>query len=154
MGLDMYLSARRYTSDFSGKDANLELKPIADRLLPPDGNYGAIEIRRDVAYWRKANQIHAWFVTNVQEGIDSCGRYYVAREQLEKLRDTCLKVIADPSLASTLLPTQEGFFFGGTEYDEGYLEDLKNTVEQLDKIFAWCGLTGNEDVEFEYHSSW
>ena len=25
------------------------------------------------AYWRKANQIHAWFVDNVQQGNDDCG---------------------------------------------------------------------------------
>lgn len=191
MGLDMYLSARRYTSEFSDKEANGKLSSIADDLLPPDGNFGAIVISRDVAYWRKANQIHAWFVAKVQDGKDDCGTYDVAREQLEELRDTCLKVlggislvdgtvnngwtytngvreaikepgkvIANPELAKQLLPPQEGFFFGSTDYDQWYAEDLKSTVEQIDKVLAWVDAdllaSGGKysHIDFQYHSSW
>src|SRR5262249_45779294 len=35
------------------------------------------------------------------------------------------KVIKDASSAQRLLPTQEGFFFGSTDYDQYYLEDIK-----------------------------
>lgn len=191
MGLDMYLIARRFTSEYSDTEANRQLCPIADQLLPPDGNMGSITISRDVAYWRKANQIHAWFVANVQEGNDDCGTYDVDITTLEELRDTCLKVlgatvledgtvtngwtyengvrtaltepgkvIVDPALAKKLLPPQDGFFFGGTDYDEHYVEQLKDTVEQIDRVIAWChaeqALTGKEysPVDFQYHSSW
>lgn len=184
MGLDMYLSAKLYTSEYSNKELNRELKQLADKHLPPAGNYDSIEIKRDVAYWRKANAIHAWFVKHVQNGNDDCGTYYVNRDELEDLRDTCLKVlgginlvdgtvvngwtyengerkaitepgqvVADPKLAQELLPTQAGFFFGGTDYNEHYVADLVNTVEQIDKLIAWCALTGI-DIDFEYHSSW
>jgi cysteine desulfurase len=44
-------------------------------------------------YWRKANQIHAWFVQNVQEGVDECERHWVPREKLVELRDLCLDVL-------------------------------------------------------------
>jgi hypothetical protein len=155
MGLDMYLSARRYTSEFSDPEINKDLTPLADKLLPPDGNMGSVTIVRDVAYWRKANAIHKWFVDNVQEGQDDCGTYFVNRGDLEDLRGTCLKVIADPTQAKELLPIQEGFFFGGTDYDDDYIEKLEDTVQQIDKIIAWLELTNSSSsVEFQYHSSW
>ena len=50
------------------------------------------EIVEDVAYWRKANQIHNWFVENVQGGNDNCEEYYVSRDQLQDLLDICLEV--------------------------------------------------------------
>ncbi len=37
----------------------------------------------EVGYWRKANQIHNWFVKNVQGGVDDCGYYGVTKEKLE-----------------------------------------------------------------------
>ena len=42
--------------------------------------------------WRKANQIHNWFVENVQNGKDDCGTYEVSKEQLETLLDICKNV--------------------------------------------------------------
>lgn len=192
MGLDMYLSARRYTSDYSDKEARQKLLSLADSLLPPDGNLGSITISRDVAYWRKANQIHKWFVDTVQEGNDDCGTYDVSREQLEELLDRCRKVVAastmkkvkitngytytsggkkvpikedgevivDPTVAKELLPPAEGFFFGSDDLDQWYIENLKDTITQLEKVLAWCdaeqALTGKPycNIDFQYHSSW
>ena len=41
------------------------------------------------------------------------------------------KVIENASVAKELLPTQSGFFFGSTEYDEYYLEDVIQTRDML-----------------------
>ena len=105
----------------------------------------------EVAYWRKANQVHAWFVREVQGGEDECNPYGVEREQLAELVANCKRVLADHSLAANLLPSQEGFFFGGTEYDESYFTDLEETVRQLEPL-----LTGDAGTsgKFEYQSSW
>lgn len=195
MGLDMYLKGSRYigSNGFMDPDGvQPELAAFADRLLPPDGNLGSVVIERDVAYWRKANQIHAWFVANVQDGKDDCGSYPVSVEQLRSLYEVCQQVlngvrledgivtngwtyangvrkpitevgevIVNPEIAEQLLPTQGGFFFGSTDYDQWYVEDLKSTIEQLDRIFAWCeaNKTVNGEhtfypIDFEYHSSW
>ena len=43
-------------------------------------------------YWRKANQIHKWFVDHCQDGIDDCREAYVSDEQLEELLNLCKKV--------------------------------------------------------------
>ena len=59
------------------------------------------------------------------------------------------KYIEDPSVAKELLPTQEGFFFGSTDYNEYYIQDLKNTKEILEEALA-------DDIgcEYYYQSSW
>ena len=88
----------------------------------------------EVGYWRKANQIHKWFVDNVQNGVDDCGEYKVTEEQLIELRDTCNQVLNDHSLAEELLPAQSGFFFGNTDYDEWYYNSLEYTVQTINEI--------------------
>jgi hypothetical protein len=95
----------------------------------------------EVGYWRKANAIHNWFVQNCQKGIDECQEARVSVTKLKSLRSTVNKVLAaakkgDFSLAEDMLPTQSGFFFGGTDYDEYYIQDLESTLEILDKAIA------------------
>ena len=93
-----------------------------------------------------------WFfgeVENIQDGIDNCAEYYVGREDLTKLKNICEKVLEDNSLAETLLPSQEGFFFGETDYDEYYFHDLENTIQICD----WALSHNNYDY-FTYESSW
>lgn len=42
--------------------------------------------------------------------------------------------LEDASLAMELLPTQSGFFYGSTDYDQGYWWDLMYTVEKLGRL--------------------
>lgn len=110
--------------------------------------YG-VQVEVTCAYWRKANQIHKWFVDNVQNGEDDCGDYYVSHEKLKELRETCRKAYfaKDPSL----LPPQSGFFFGGTDIDQWYWRDIENTMKQIDRVLALPDLS---DLSFYYNSSW
>ena len=41
------------------------------------------------------------------------------------------KYIVNTELAEELLPTQDGFFFGSTNYDEYYMEDIADTIDIL-----------------------
>lgn len=185
IGLDQYLRASKYVGAWEhSKDGERKKYNRITKAIGLDDwrceDSPSLTVNVNVAYWRKANQIHAWFVRNVQEGEDDCGNYYVSREQLVELRDICErimkstklvkgtvkngeiitaagrtkcleegKVMQDTSLAKELLPPQEGFFFGGTDFDQWYWEDLERTVKQinmvLDKFDGW---------DFEYHSSW
>lgn len=61
------------------------------------------------------------------------------------------KVIEDYSVAEELLPTTSGFFFGGTDYNEWYVEDIKKTIEIVEKVLE----TTDFDKEMIYYcSSW
>jgi len=112
-------------------------------------NFPSISIEIKVGQWRKSNQIHQYFVDNCQNGEDDCRLQYVRQEKLEELLDLCKQVLADHSKAEELLPTQSGFFFGDTEYNEYYYSDLSDTVEILENA-----LKMGDDWEFYYQSSW
>lgn len=138
----------------------------------------------ELAYWRKANAIHKWFVDRVQGGIDDCKRHReVTREDLEDLADVCEQVlknvvlvaakvtngyrlndiggreliiedgqiVLNQELCKWLLPTQDGFFFGETEYDHWYIEDVRYTYETVNQILdSWDFKNG----VIYYQSSW
>lgn len=56
--------------------------------------YGYGHIMEEVGYWRKANQIHNFFVENVQDGEDDCSYHNeCTKEILEDLLDKCYKVL-------------------------------------------------------------
>ena len=145
MGLDMYLNAKRFLWHNESE--------LADKLsenFPELGDAKVKEVIAQAMYWRKSNAIHKWFVDNVQNGKDDCGNYEVSREQLMELLAVIETVLNDRSQASELLPPQAGFFFGNTDMDQWYWEDLESTKERLEKLLAqempgWW---------FEYHSSW
>ncbi len=148
MGLDMYLHARSYSSKYF-KTPNTEI--INNLPFKPAVVHETcgIEVEWTVAYWRKANQIHAWFVKNVQGGGDECRPHYVSKENLEELRDLCLEVLKTKN--PTKLPPSQGFFFGSTEIDEWYWEDIQYTADVLTKILNDPNF---DEFDFYYQSSW
>lgn len=88
--------------------------------------YGHKRLMEQIVSWRKANQIHNWFVENVQNGKDNCGCYEVTKGQLEELLDTCIKVKAASKLVDGKI--KNGYTFkDGKEtpiMEEGkYIED-------------------------------
>ena len=56
--------------------------------------------KEEIGYWRKANQIHAWFVDNVQGGKDDCEEYSVSRSQLGQLLAVVKEVLDNSKLVS------------------------------------------------------
>ena len=147
-----------------------------------DDSFAYDTIFTEIAYWRKANEIHNYFVEYVQHGVDDCGTYDVSKKQLEDLLYKCKEVeriavlekskvvngytfengkeipmyedgevIANAEEVAAILPTKGGFFFGSTDYDKYYMEDIKYTIDILEKILA------ETDFDTEavcYRSSW
>ena len=147
MGLDMHLKGKKWISSWN--DGDKELGEKLNALVPV--RPGRVEeVVCEAGYWRKANAIHKWFVDNVQDGKDNCGEYYVDQSGLQKLLEVCERVLEDRDLAVELLPSQAGFFFGGTDYDEWYFTDLKNTVEIIKPLLG----EEFESWSFYYQSSW
>ena len=152
MGLDMYLTAEKYLSKFSPEEEK-KIRAINELFGITESNddYRAERVIFNVAYWRKANAIHGWFVQNIQEGKDECQKTYVKREQLKELIEVCKQVQENHKKAKKLLPPTSGFFFGSTDVDEYYFEDLENTVKQLEKVLNDPAL---ENMTLYYNSSW
>jgi len=153
MGLDMYLTRKTYVKQWSHQTPEEQFEiTITKGGKPYDGIdvSNVTNIEEEVGYWRKANQIHRWFVENVQNGVDNCGEYSVSKSELEELRNICTEVLNDHSKAEELLPSASGFFFGNTDYDEWYYNDVQHTIEIIDKIFSESD--GNQDIY--YSSSW
>ena len=165
MGLDMYLSARKHLEKINWKtlQENHDMETSSPEAVYPKFNdlmeltqltdvatdiYGA-SVEVTCAYWRKANQIHKWFVDNIQDANDNCGEYYVSQEKLIELIALCKHALdtKDPRV----LPPQSGFFFGSTDIDEWYWKDLTNTINQLERVLS---LEQVDNLSFYYHSSW
>jgi hypothetical protein len=161
MGLDMYLNKRTYVQRWEHiKDAEQFAVTVTrggkpfPKIKPERVSY----VIEQVAYWRKANAIHQWFVTETQGGVDECDLSHVSREQLAELRDLCRKILNAPvderdALAIEELPPTGGFFFGSTAVDDGYYEDLTYTADTIDALLA-DDTTDGMSGEYEYQASW
>lgn len=155
-----------------------QLRPYIFHTKLENINYEYDSLFKEVYYWRKANFIHQWFVDNIQDGIDDCGDYRVTQKDIQLLIETLEKVYLsldgkemitkkvkdgtieyeekvfkeeDLEKAKELLPTQEGFFFGGIEYDEYYFEQIKDTLNDLQILDRSFDFENNYLI---YGSSW
>lgn len=157
MGLDMYLHKKTYVKNWSHmkKEELHEITVKKNGKVRTDIKPERIAyITEEVAYWRKFNALHKWFVNNVQKGEDDCGDYYVSREQLQELLSLLEQVKKAKrsknaaKVAADTLPTQSGFFFGGTDYDDYYYRDVDYTIKTLKALLK------EEGGDFYYTSSW
>lgn len=173
MGLDMYLSRKTYVQRWDHRPAEDQYEVIVRR----GGKETPIKMERvtyveeQLGYWRKANQIHNWFVQNIQGGKDECQTSYVPNEKLEELLAICKEAVEIVTEARkgtpteneeqfevdeetqkklhSVLPTSAGFFFGGTNYDWWYHMSNVNTIKMIEEILK-------EDIseEIYYRASW
>lgn len=163
MGLDMYLYAEKWVPfrnfDEESKsnqkfDKLVEFAEL-DELVDKKQGYISAYVKVQIGYWRKANAIHKYFVDKCADGKDECQEIDVYRETLVALKDICgqLSLTKDMEQAKELLPPQSGFFFGNTEIDEYYFNDVEYTYNLLNKILEKIP-EDNYDYEFIYRASW
>jgi len=162
MGLDQYLTAKKYVSkwDYSNDYRDKAVSQEFQDLLPMDtpditryGQFAGITVEYPVGYWRKANAIHNYFVQTLGEGVDECQEMYVPRETLSDLRERCQDVIASSDMEQMAqevgLETVGGFFFGDTSYGDWYKDDLRLTIDICDHALALP-----EEYSLYYQASW
>jgi hypothetical protein len=159
MGLDMFLIS---LPKIEGMDydevqmANLHLSnlqteqnEIYEKVKPhikhfEEFGHSWASLREKVAYWRKANQIHNWFVENLRNGEDEpCFIELVTKDNLKDLYDLCIKILSDKEEPSDILPTRPGCFFGSYDYGEFYYWQIEETKIMLAKLL--------ETFNFETH---
>ncbi len=110
-------------------------------------------------YWRKANAIHNFFIEYGLTGYafeDTLS--LVPRREMERLVEICeslVRLYNDGEVAKAVekaqeeLPTCSGFFFGSTEYDEWYFEDVQFTMDEVKHL-----LDQNPEIEFFKYVAW
>ena len=150
MGLDMYLTARRSFWDYvDGGETAKQIHKLFPEL-PDDTETSGTAVSVQFGYWRKANAIHHWLVQNIQNGKDECQVTWFSREDMKKLLDIVSGVLANKDTAPVFLPTADGFFFGGTEYDDWYWEKMEYTKSILEKALD----PSMDKWDFYYQASW
>jgi hypothetical protein len=128
MGLDMYLSARRYVSGGWSHESRADQAKYDGVILTPLG------LDRET-------------LTELNGGSFSTYAE-VSREALEKLLGLCNSAIATRLPDPELKPVA-GSFFGSTVVDDYFWEDIEHTIKVLE-----YALSLDEDFDFIYHSSW
>jgi hypothetical protein len=180
LGLDQWLGKRTYVKNWNHmkpeeKHSVTITGPSADQINTAKISY----IEEELMYWRKANQIHAYFIGDAE---DNGQAVYVPTDSLIELHAICNriinecpleegiinngkslvngewvhntepgKVMTNSKLAAELLPRSEGFFFGSQDYDEWYMEDIINTRNMLDELFKQPKW---DHADYQYTASW
>jgi hypothetical protein len=155
MGLDMYLSAEKFLGGYSnpaGRDQILGAIPDRPALYD---DAGSLTVSYEVAYWRKANAIHGWFVENVQDGEDNCEKHYVSLDSIKELL-ALVEAVLDGSAEPDDLPPQDGFFFGSTDDEDWYRAYLEDTQRQIKPLIDWFEADDKRKADWDlyYRSSW
>lgn len=79
---------------FSLSDWDIPETMTEDKIKPLQNIYSKQStIFEEIASWTKANQIHGWFVNNIQNGFDDCSYYSVTEDDLLDLKEICEKVL-------------------------------------------------------------
>lgn len=117
MGLDIYF----YRVKKADADNMTNTREVVDLI-----NRGL-----DCAYFRKANFIYAYFDHLIDSDTECC---IVCKDEIESLFDACSLLLErqnEKDFAEEVLPTCGGFFFGSTEYDDWYYENVESCYEQM-----------------------
>lgn len=165
MGLDSYLYKESYVKNWSFHTPEEKHSVVVSKggkprtdIQPERVSY----IIETVAYWRKFNAIHNWFVNKCADGVDECQKIYVSVEELKELLETLTKVYDvlkdyEPDFEKVdeevrkLFPPTSGFFFGSTDIDGYFYQDVTETIDILTEL-----LDEKTDgfVEYYYRASW
>jgi len=85
-------------------------------------------------------------VAKIKKGKVSNG--YTIKDGKKKYNFVDGKVVTNAKEIAEILPTEDGFFFDCTDYDEYYIKDIEYTTKTLTELIK------EEDGEFYYSSSW
>ena len=82
-------------------------------------------------YFRKVNCIYAYFADRLEDEIAE-----VTKDDVTDIISRATKVLAerDEETSMSTLPTQGGFFFGSTDYDEWYYQDMVDIIKQFSEL--------------------
>lgn len=108
--------------------------------------------KEQIGYFRKVNFLVGYFnKSKIKDEIK------ITKKEVEELLKLCNIILKyheenpdDKIVASKLLPTQDGFFFGFTDYDKYYYKDVKAVKEYIENelLGQFDNLQDDECIEF------
>ena len=110
------------------------------------------ERHKVVGYFRKVNFLVKYFA-DLGFDVENQIPFYITKDQVTELRNRCQTVLDDHSQAEDLLPTMSGFFFGSTDYNEYYFEDVKQVLKYCEETLLPM-FDDLDDRESIYFSTW
>jgi hypothetical protein len=165
MGLDMYLYKKTYVKNWEHnpdmEQHQIEVKKngvVRNDIKPSRISY----IVEEVAYWRKFNALHGWFVHHCGGDVDECQDIYVSEESMSELLNTLKEVsnalsVGNVDATREVLPPTEGFFFGSDTIDDYYVESVNSTIETIETLLKEHERSlehGLYSGDFYYRASW
>lgn len=156
MGLDMYLTKRTYVKRWNHTKDEFQFDVRVSRGGKPYKGISPSKISyiiEEVMYWRKANQIHTWFVENVQGGTDECQESYVDREQLDQLIEDIDTVLASLDMIDGKIYMGSSVSAKGVveNYKDGKIVEDSSVAEEL--LPTSCGFFFGGTEYDEYYVS-
>ena len=95
-----------------------------------------MKTKNNEKYYRKVNFLVQFVQSKMDHQMEDCEHVPLTIEQLTDLQDKCKKVLDDHSKANDLLPTCSGFFFGGTNYDEYYFQEVQQVYDDVSELLG------------------
>lgn len=91
-----------------------------------------VDLDEELFYYRKVNQLQNYFED--KHDIDNCGKVILTENIVKDILNRVNQVLENNELAEELFPTTNGFFYGGTDYDEYYYNIIKVIKENMNKL--------------------
>lgn len=104
-----------------------------------------------IGEFRKVNFLIPFFEEQLGYEIKNLHKVRIYKEDAEELLRRCSAVLYDHSKAEELLPTQKGFFFGNTDYNDHYFEDVESVRDYVKDTLLpeFDKLDSDESIQFE-----
>jgi hypothetical protein len=130
--------------NYNWQTGEVTIVPVSAKVMEREKD----KILKDIcakydAYFRKVNFLYKYF-----EGNGSMvDEWYapVTTADLEDIIERCDRILKDKDeeTAHAELPTQSGFFFGSTDYDDWYFHDVKDCKKQLKRFLKLMQKNGD-----------
>ena len=125
---------------------------IVDNVQDGEDNCGTYHVDWDQLRALLVTCDHVIKASKLVDGMVDNGTVYDKEHPKGLVQRTAGKVIEDATVAKAILPARQGFFFGSTEYDEDYLDEVVSTYDWAFRMLAdhKNGVPG----DIYYSSSW
>ena len=104
----------------------------------------------EIGYFRKVNFLVKYF-ENLGFDVENQTPFKINKYDVKDLLNRCDQVLKNHDKAPELLPTMGLFFFGNTEYNEDYFNDVKEVKDYIKNILLpeFDNLSDEEEIYFK-----